>query len=115
MTYIAGISKELLRPQVKIVSSKICRRCLLNRGFFARRNFGLELVGDAFGDLALNGKHISQVAIIGLGPQMCVVPRIDELRVDPHFVSSPLHTSFDHMCYSKLLSDLAQISASNVA
>jgi hypothetical protein len=30
----------------------------------------LELIGNRFGNLALNGEHICQVAVISLRPQM---------------------------------------------
>jgi hypothetical protein len=37
----------------------------------------LQLVGDGFGDLALNRKDISQVAIVGLRPKMSVIAGVD--------------------------------------
>ena len=54
---------------------------------------GLELVGDRLGDLALNGKNISQVAIIGLCPKVCVIARVNQLRraaVRPTSLDAPI-------------------------
>ena len=41
---------------------------------------------------------------------MCVVPSIDQLGVDPHFVPGALHAALNNVRYPKLLSDLAQIA-----
>jgi hypothetical protein len=41
---------------------------------------------------------------------MRVGPRVEQLRIYPHFVGRPLHTAFDDMRYAELLSDFAQIA-----
>ena len=46
----------------------------------------LQLLGDRFGDFALDREDVSQIAIVSLGPKMRVVARVDQLRVHPHFV-----------------------------
>jgi hypothetical protein len=48
----------------------------------------------------LNGEDIGQIAIVGLRPQMRVGPRIEQLRIYPHFVGRALHTAFDDMCHA---------------
>ena len=57
---IRGVGVERLGPQVKVVGGKIGRGRFLDRSFFARRELGLKLVGDRFGNLALNGENIRQ-------------------------------------------------------
>ena len=58
----------------------------------------------------MDGEDIGQIAIVGLRPQMRVGPRIDQLRIYPHFVGRALHTAFDDMRHAELLPDLAQIA-----
>ena len=41
---------------------------------------------------------------------MRVGPRVDQLRIHPHFVGRALHAAFDDMCHAELLADLAQIA-----
>jgi hypothetical protein len=57
----------------------------------------------------LDGEHISQIAIVGLCPQMRVGAGIDQLGVDPDAVASALHAAFEHMGDAELLADLAQV------
>jgi hypothetical protein len=54
----------------------------------------LQLVGNRFGDLALNGEHIRQIAIIGLSPNVCIVTGVDQLRDYPHTIGGTLHAAF---------------------
>jgi hypothetical protein len=68
------------------------------------------LIGNRLGDLALDGEDIGQIAIVGLCPQMRVGPRVEQLRIYPHFIGRALHAPFDDMCHAELLSDLAQIA-----
>ena len=98
------------RPAVKVESRQICRRRLLNGFLLVRRQLRLQLIGDGFGDFALDGEDISQVAIVGLCPQMRVGSRVYQLRIYPNFVGSTLHAAFDDMSHAKLPSDFAQIA-----
>jgi hypothetical protein len=41
------------------------------------RQFRFQLFGDRAGDVALDGEDVSQVAVVGLRPEMGVSPRID--------------------------------------
>ena len=52
------VSEERLGAQIKVVCGKISGERFLDRRLFARRNFGLKLVGDRLGNLALNGEHV---------------------------------------------------------
>ena len=102
--------KKSLGPGVEIEGGQVGGGRLFDRRFLVRRELGLQLIGDGFGNLALDGKHIGQITIVGLCPQMRVGPRIDQLRVHPHLVGRPLHTAFEQMRDAELLPDLAQIA-----
>ena len=60
---VSKTGKELFGAQVAIVSDKICRRRPLNRRFLRRRKLRLKLIGDGFGNLALDGKDVVQRAV----------------------------------------------------
>jgi len=68
---------EILGATIKIECGHIRRRLLLNRGFFARRKLGLQLIRNCLGDFTLDGEDVGQVAVVRLGPEMCVISRID--------------------------------------
>ena len=78
---------ERFRASVKIEGNEIRGRSLFDRLLFRRRKLGLKLIGDGFGDLALNGKDVRKIAIISLRPEMRVVAGIDQLRVHPHAIA----------------------------
>ncbi len=69
--------------QVKIVGDQVARGRPRDGGFFAHRDFGLELISDRLSDFTLDGKDICHIAIVGLRPEMGIGARVDELRVDP--------------------------------
>src|SRR6266567_9491144 len=50
---------------------------LLNSVLFRGRKFGLKLIGDGFGDLALDGKDIVNRPVVVLRPLVPVIARID--------------------------------------
>ena len=41
---------------------------------------------------------------------MLICARVDELRVDPHFIRGALHAAFKHMGDAKLLADFAHVA-----
>ena len=54
-------------------------------------------------------KDVSQLAIIGLGPEMGIGLRVNQLHIDPHLIGRFLHATLKNVRYAKLLRDLAQI------
>jgi hypothetical protein len=70
-----------------------CRR-LLDGLFFTRRKFRLKLVGNRFRNFTLNRENVGKIAIVSLSPEMRIVARVDELRVDADAISRPLHAAF---------------------
>ena len=57
----------------------------------------LQLLRDRFGDFALDSEHVSQIASVGLRPQMRVVTGIDQLRINSNLVRDALNAPFQHM------------------
>src|SRR5437870_4107405 len=65
---IVAFVDEFFSSQVEIVGSEVRSGALVDRTLFLWRKFGLKLVGDCLRNLALDGKDISQVAVIFFGP-----------------------------------------------
>ncbi len=107
---IGDISPESFGTLVKVERGKVSGGRLLDRRLFTRRNFGLELIGDRFGNLALNSKHVRQITIVVVRPKMRVRPGIDQLGCHSHAVPCSLHAAFEHICDAELLGDLAQVA-----
>ena len=57
----------------------------------------LQLLSDRFGDFALDSEHVSQIARVGLRPEMRVVPGVDQLRINSNLVCDALDAPFQHM------------------
>src|SRR4029077_2022428 len=51
----AYTENEVLGSAVEFEGSDVCCRALLDRILLRRRELGLQLIGDGFGDLALDG------------------------------------------------------------
>src|SRR4030095_10463302 len=95
--------------QIRIVSLRIV--CWFNgQGLLlATAYLRLQRLCYSSGDLALNPEDVSQLAIIGLGPEMGICLGGSHLNIDPHLVGRFLHASLKDVCYAKLLGYLAQI------
>src|SRR5712692_4376660 len=63
-----GLQKKIVGASVEIERGDVARRGAFDCVLFARRKFGLQLVGDRLGDLTLNGEHVREIAIISLPP-----------------------------------------------
>ena len=70
-------STKLFATQIPIVGEEIIGGRLLDRGFLSRREFGLKLIGNRFGDIALNGENIIERSIITFRPQMLISSCLD--------------------------------------
>ena len=96
--------------QIGIVSLRIvcwfnCQRLLLATG-----QLRLQRLRDSFGDLALDAKDVSQLPIIGLGPEVGIGLRVNQLHIDPHLIGRFLHATLKNVRYAKLLRDLGEIA-----
>src|SRR3954452_1743890 len=99
-------SEKILGVRVEVKRSDIHRRRLFNGAFLAWRKLRLELIGDGFCDLTLDGKNVGQIAIVSLRPEMRIGARIDQLGVYSHAIANALNTSFQDMRNSKFISNL---------
>src|SRR4029453_11701780 len=59
---------ERFRPAIEIKSDDVRGRALLDRALLGGREPSLQLVGNSFGNLTLDGKDIGQIAVVGLRP-----------------------------------------------
>ena len=73
----AAVIEEFFCSQEEIVGSEVRRRALVDCTLFLWRKFGLKLIRNFLGNLALDGEHIGQIAIVFLRPHMRVVAGID--------------------------------------
>ena len=68
---------EFFCSEIEIVGSEVRSGALVDRSLFLWRKFRLKLVGDFFGNFALDGEDISQVAVLFFSPDMCVIAGIN--------------------------------------
>ena len=106
-------SKEIF-PMISPFQIKLMRLgvfCRLRRNRTARSagESGLQRLGDLFGDVAFDGKNISQFAIVSLRPKMRVVLGIDQLHVNSHLVGRFLNGAFENIGNAELLCDLRNV------
>ncbi len=65
--------------------------------FSSGESFALQAPGDGLGDLALDGEHVGQVAVVVFGPLVGIGARVDQLRGDAHLVARALHAAFEQV------------------
>jgi hypothetical protein len=65
-----------------------------------RDDAGSYRAGDALRDLVLNGKHVGQLAIVSVGPEMVPGFGIDQLRCDANPVTRAADTAFEHVAHA---------------
>src|SRR5437762_1137792 len=75
-------------------------RRLLDGSFLCRGKLRLKLVGDGFGDVALDREDIVQRPVVSLRPNMFVARRVNQLRSDPDPITGGLHAPFYDVGYT---------------
>src|SRR5882724_8313646 len=60
--------QDIFGARVEIERADVARRRTLDCVLFTRRKVGLQLFGNRLRDLALNRKHVRQIAVIRLPP-----------------------------------------------
>src|SRR5207249_10777560 len=95
--------------KIGVVSVRIgccfnCQRLLL-----VTAELCLERLRNSFGDLALDAKNVSQLAVVGVCPEMGTGLRVNQLYIDPHLISRFLHAALKNVRYAKLLRVLGEI------
>src|SRR6185436_14341925 len=78
--------REVMTAQIGLLCRWVwCRFASCRRP--ETRQFRLDVIGDGIGNLCLQFEHISQVARVGLRPQMLVGARIYQLSRDAHLIT----------------------------
>ena len=55
----------------------------------------LDLVRDGLSHVSLHGKHVAQLAVVGLRPEMFVACRADQLRVNTNPIAVSHHRALN--------------------
>src|SRR5439155_164827 len=69
----------------------------------------LQRLGDSFSNLALDAKDVSQLPVVGVGPEMGIGLRVNQLHIDPHLIGRFLDAALKDVRYTKLLRGFAEI------
>ena len=110
-----GISRDLVRPQIKHVRIGVLCRLCCNSRFFIRAQVCAESVCDFARQLSLQSKRVNERSVVPICPDVAVVARVDQLDVHHDPISFPPDAAFKYICGSKCLCDLAQVSRAAVA
>src|SRR5262249_25444038 len=92
---VFGSGSPVVRPtcQERIIRSRNTRFLTIDDDSLRIGQLDGQGLGDAASDLVLQREHVGEGAIEFSGPLMATAERIDELRIDPQLVASPLHAS----------------------
>jgi hypothetical protein len=82
--------------------SRLVTEARASRNFAARR--------DAFGDLALYLKDVSQLSVVGFAPNVGICLRVNQLNSDPHPIGHFLDTTLKDVSNAKLFCDLSEVA-----
>src|SRR4029077_8328697 len=102
--------KKVSGARIKIESGDIACRGAFDFALFIWREFCMKLTGNRHCDLALNCEHVRKIPVIALSPQLPVVARIDQVRVEAHAVAGTPHTSFQYIRNPEFVADLGEIA-----
>src|SRR6266480_1199036 len=105
-----GISRDLVRPQVKHVGIRVLCRLDRHSRFFIRAQVCAESVCDFARQLPLQSKRVNKSSVVPICPDVAVIARVDELDVHHHPIAFPPDTAFKYICNPQCLCDLAQVS-----
>ena len=95
--------------QVGVISSEITRRLVCYGLALVSAQRGLQGFRDAGGQFGLHRKDVGQVTIINFGPEMAFIRRANELHIDPHPITHPLHRALDQVRHPEFMGDFRQI------
>src|SRR5437868_11449562 len=63
-----------------------------------------------FRSVAFDGKDVTQLSIIRLGPELRASLRVNQVNIDPDLIACFLHATLEDVHYAKLLRDLSKIA-----
>ena len=91
-----------MRPDCAVPSAELARVLELRVPDLGRDDPGGYRAGDALRDLVLDGKHVGQLAVVSVGPEMVPGFGIDQLRRDPDPIAGTTDAAFDHVMHVRL-------------
>ena len=95
--------------QIQMVRLQVRRRLPDDRLVGWARERNLEAFRDRVRDLVLDGKHVVDVAVVPIGPDLVSVVDVDELRGNPQSVPHLPHAALEHRRDHEPLADLADV------
>src|SRR5262245_27819351 len=92
-----SLRHALLTNLVSLPCLEALRRNRVDPCLLLGRESGLERTGYCRSNIALNGENIGsgKLAIVALGPDLCIARGVHELHVDAHTVARALHAAFE--------------------
>lgn len=90
------------RAEVALVGVQVVDRTLGEPPVVFRREPQLEGIDDDGGETLLHREDVVDGAVVGVGPDMIVRARIDQLSRNPQPVSGPANTAFEEVAHSQL-------------
>src|SRR6516225_10790780 len=98
-----------MRPHCAIPCAELARVFELGVPNLGRDDPGGYRAGDALCDLVLDGKHVGQLAVVPIDPEMVPGFGIDQLRRYPDPIAGMTDAAFDHVTHAQLACHLADI------
>jgi len=108
VTVIAA-NPVLARHEVEIVRLDVRGPAVFDRLLFLGQQLDLQRGNDRFGNLVLDRKDIGQFAVVAVGPDLIAGFGVDQLRIDPHPVSSLADAAFQDMRDVQLARNLPRL------
>src|SRR5262245_47513085 len=91
---------KILGAAVKVEGSEINRGWALDGQLLSRRKFGVKLSCDPLRDLALNCKHVLEIAIVFFRPDVGIGAGVDQLDVYVKPGACLANTAFQDVGYT---------------
>src|ERR1700730_19441131 len=107
MFWSIGVVMRLDKEQISI---RIFCRLTIKLFFYVRGEFRLESRGNFLGEISLNCKDVSQIAVVIFRPNMLVVVRVDQLHAHTDAIASPADAAFQKRTYSECFPDFAGVA-----
>src|SRR6516164_9910664 len=98
-----------MRPHCAVPCAELARVFELGVPDLGRNDPGGYRAGDALGDFVLDGKHVGQLTVVSVGPEMVPGFGIDQLRRYPDPIAGTTDAAFDHVAHAELARHLADV------
>src|SRR5437763_15140522 len=91
--------------EIRLIRARIYAAQARDPHLLLWRQLHADLVGNRVRDLALQGEHVSGVAIEGLGPEMRLVTCLNQLGGHPQAIRATTHSTLEHIGNPELPGD----------